>query len=345
MEKNAMRYVIIGAGAIGGAIGGRLAQADREVVLVARGAHLDALRSEGLTLADPDGNTRLRVHAAGGPAEVSLRPGDLLVLAVKSQDTQETLETWANAPVEGGGFAADRLPILCAQNGVDNERQALRRFSTVYGASVWLPAVHLRPGEVVLRSSPTTGILHVGRYPGGVDALSDAIVADLRDARFTAQASANVVRWKYGKLLRNLGNVIDALVVPGPEADAFRRRAVSEAEAVLKLAGIVAEAFDEDALRRAGLELRPVPGLDTAGSSTWQSLAKGKQSTEADYLNGEIVLLGRLHNVSTPVNHALQVAAREFALRGVSPRSLPIEEIEKRLRGSHRRALGEAVLA
>jgi 2-dehydropantoate 2-reductase len=154
------------------------------------------------------------------------------------------------------------------------------------------------------------------RYPGGTDALSNAVATDLRDAKFAAQASANIVRWKYGKLLRNLGNTIDALAIPGADADAFRRRAVAEAEAVLKVAGIVAEAFDEESLRLAGLEVRPVPGLDAAGSSTWQSLAKGRKTTEADYLNGEIVLLGRLHNVPTPINHALQQAANEFARRG-----------------------------
>jgi 2-dehydropantoate 2-reductase len=343
MENNEMRYVIIGAGAIGGAIGGRLVQAGKEVVFVARGAHLDALRSEGLTLVDTDGTARLPIHAVAGPGEVSLRPGDVLVLAVKSQDTSAALETWASALVEGGGVAADRLPILCAQNGVDNERQALRRFAAVYGVSVWLPAVHLRPGEVVLRSSPATGLLRIGRYPGGADALSNAIAADFRDARFAAQASTNIVRWKYGKLLRNLGNVIDALAIPGPEADAFRQRAVAEAEAVLKLAGIVAETFDDASLRRAGLELRPVPGLDTAGSSTWQSLAKGKAATEADYLNGEIVLLGRLHNVPTPINHVLQQAASQFARQGVKPRSLPIAEIEKRLPKSPRRDLADAL--
>jgi 2-dehydropantoate 2-reductase len=112
---------------------------------------------------------------------------------------------------------------------------------------------------------------------------------------------------------------------------------------VLKVAGIVAEAFDEESLRVAGLEVRPVPGLDAAGSSTWQSLAKGRKTTEADYLNGEIVLLGRLHNVPTPINHALQQAANKFARRGEKPRSLAIEEINKRLPNSPHRELAEAL--
>jgi 2-dehydropantoate 2-reductase len=62
-----MRYIVIGAGAIGGTIGGRLAQAGHEVVLVARGPHLDTLRARGLKLAAPEGTSTLGIPAVGGP--------------------------------------------------------------------------------------------------------------------------------------------------------------------------------------------------------------------------------------------------------------------------------------
>lgn len=73
-----MRYIIIGAGAIGATIGARLLKGGREVVLVARGAHLDALRKDGLRFAAADGTVTLPVTAVGSPDELALRPGDVL---------------------------------------------------------------------------------------------------------------------------------------------------------------------------------------------------------------------------------------------------------------------------
>ncbi|MFC7659614.1 ketopantoate reductase family protein [Pseudonocardia benzenivorans] len=90
-----MRYVIVGAGAIGGTVGGLLHQAGNDVVLVARGAHLDALRRDGLTLDRPSGTTTLRVPVAGTLAEAGLRDGDdpdLLVVATKLQDAEPVLD-------------------------------------------------------------------------------------------------------------------------------------------------------------------------------------------------------------------------------------------------------------
>ena len=73
------RYVIVGAGAIGGAVGGRLHQAGRPVVLVARGAHLEVLRRDGLRLRTPTEDVRLEVPAVGGPDELELGVDDVLV--------------------------------------------------------------------------------------------------------------------------------------------------------------------------------------------------------------------------------------------------------------------------
>lgn len=91
-----MRYNIIGAGAVGGAIGGRLAEAGHEVVLVARGAHHEALRDGGLRLTTPDGRHTHRLHVVEGPEQLGeLREDDVLVLAVKTQDSTAAVETWA----------------------------------------------------------------------------------------------------------------------------------------------------------------------------------------------------------------------------------------------------------
>ena len=74
-----MRYIIIGAGAVGGTIGGCLALAGHEVVLTARGAHLDALRRHGLRLSTPSGTDTVPAPVIGGPDEIDLRPGKAIV--------------------------------------------------------------------------------------------------------------------------------------------------------------------------------------------------------------------------------------------------------------------------
>ena len=165
-----MRYIIIGAGAVGGAIGGRLAEAGCEVVLVARGAHRAALSEGGLRLRVPEGELTYRLPVVDGPGALGeLRADDVLVLTVKTQDSEAALATWGPAPVAGGGTAAERLPVVCAQNGVESPRLALRRFRHVYGVCVWLPATYVEPGVVSAHGSPLTGILSLGRYPHGTD--------------------------------------------------------------------------------------------------------------------------------------------------------------------------------
>ena len=314
-----MRYIVIGAGAIGGTIGGRLFSSGHEVVLVARGPHLGALRAHGLRLATPAGTSTLRIPAVGGPGELELRDGDALLLAVKTQDAEAALAEWAWQPVRGGprgdSVAADSLPVVCAQNGVASERFALRRFRQVYGMCVWLPATHLEPGTVEAEGAPLAGLLHIGRYPSGTDAIATRIGGDLAGSGFLAPVTADVMRWKYGKLLSNLGNAIEAVCGFGTaDAAGLRRRARAEGTAVLDAAGI-AYASEEESARVRGDQVRvlPVNGSPRGGGSSWQSLTRGTGSIEADFLNGEIVLLGRELGIPAPVNEVLQRLANQAA--------------------------------
>ncbi|MCT2588911.1 ketopantoate reductase family protein [Streptomyces sp. N2-109] len=322
-----MRYVIIGAGAIGATIGGRLAEAGREAVLVARGAHAEALRADGLRLTTADGERVHRLSVVTGPADLGeLRPDDVLLLTVKTQDAIAALDAWGDAEIAGGGTAAQRLPVLCAQNGVESERLALRRFARVYGMCVWLPATFLEPGVVSALCAPLTGMLHLGPAAGGTGRLAHRIAADLSEAGFDAPVVEDVMRWKYGKLLANLANAIQAATgpEPGQEKTALQQRAVREGEAVFEAAGIAYVSEAEQAAARDG-KVQPPPGV--RGGSSWQSLARGTGSVEADYLNGEISLLGRLHGVPTPVNDTLRHAANIFAREGLPPGTTSIGDL------------------
>src|ERR1700757_4764478 len=121
-QNELVRYIIIGAGGVGGTIGGCLFRGGHEGVLVARGAHLDALRAHGLRLVTPLGSYSLGIPAVGGPGEVVLREDDVLIIATKTQDAAGVLGDWAWQPVGGKAVAAGVLPVVCAQNGVASER-------------------------------------------------------------------------------------------------------------------------------------------------------------------------------------------------------------------------------
>ncbi|MCX4790124.1 ketopantoate reductase family protein [Streptomyces sp. NBC_01221] len=324
-----MRYIIIGAGAVGGVLGGRLAEAGHDVVLVARGAQYEALRAGGLRLVTPDGPSTRPIPVVDRPEALELTADDVLVLAVKTQDSTAALDAWSVRPVAGGSTAGERLPLICAQNGVESERLALRRFRRVYGMCVWLPATFVEPGEVLAAGTPLTGVLHLGRYPAGTDETARLIAADLEKSKLLAPVVHDVMRWKYGKLLSNLANAIEAVTGPltGQDASALLERALAEGRAVLAAAGIDPVSQEDQAAARAGLRFEPFDGSPRGCGSSWQSLSRGTGTIEADYLNGEIVLLGRLHGVPTPVNDVLRRTANTFARERREPGSMPVAEL------------------
>jgi 2-dehydropantoate 2-reductase len=322
-----MRFVVFGAGAIGGVIGGRLAQHGHDVVLLARGAHYEAIRDRGLTLEWADERLTLPVPVHDAPAAVGFRPDDVVVLGMKGQDTIGALEALA-------AVASPETPIVCAQNGVENERVALRRFANVYGMCVMCPATHLEPGVVQAYSAPVSGLLDVGRYPSGVDGTAIAVADALRASTFESEPRVDVMRWKYAKLLMNLANAVEALFARSDASAELASRARAEGDEVLRAAGIDFASTEEDRERRGDLlTWRPVGGARRGGGSSWQSLQRGTGAIEADYLNGEIVVLGRLHGVATPANALLQRLANRAAREGMAPGTLDASDAADALAG------------
>jgi 2-dehydropantoate 2-reductase len=315
-----VRFVVYGPGAVGGVVASRLFQSGEEVLLIARGAHYARLRSHGLLIRDPSGDARLSIATEEAPGAVEWQDDDVVLVTVKSQHTSAALAELAlHAPA---GIA-----VVCMQNGVRNEPEALRRFSNVYGVPVACPCVHLEPGAVEAYSWPCTGILDVGRFPGGIDGIADAVASALRRATFDSRPIADVARWKWRKLVVNLGNAVEAVCGPPARSGVVGEMATAEGEACLVAARIDAASAEEDLARRGDLlTRRPVAGRARPGGSTWQSLARGTRDVETDYLNGEVVLLGRLHGVPTPVNALLQRLANRLARRGDPPGILPPEE-------------------
>ena len=308
-----MRVVVVGAGAIGGVIGARLYQGGVEVALVARRAHHEALASSGLTLHAAGRDETLPIPVVDDPARLEWSGDEVVVLAVKGQDTEGACDQLERV-------APETVAVVCAQNGVENERRVLRRFRHTYAMCVMLPASHLTPGVVVAHSSPVTGLLDVGRYPEGQDETSRALSAVLNDCTFDSRTPERIMRWKYTKLLKNLANAVEALCGPSARTSELTVAAVAEGEAVLGAAGIDVASWDEDAARRGDRMTLDAESAELrVGGSSWQSLARGAGSIEADYLNGEIALLGRLHRVDTPVNSLLQRRAAQAVQAGEPP--------------------------
>ncbi len=316
-----MRYIIYGAGGIGAGIGGQLHKAGKEVVLIARGDHLAALQGEGLLLRTPDCEDRLRVPSVAHPRELDFRQGDVVLLTMKAQDSEGALR---DLRASGG----EALPVIVAQNGVFTERLAARFMTDVYAMLVLMPATYIEAGVVLLNGTPRRGTLDAGRYPSGVDPLIEAVCADLEESGLHSLPDPAVMRLKYGKLLMNVGNGVQAVCGLEAETGELTRQLRREGRACLAAAGID-YMQPRELLRHCRRESGQgeIEGVPRQGGSTWQSLLRGTGTVETDYLNGEIVLLGALHGVPTPYNRAAQEITAEAARNGEAPGSITPDEV------------------
>ena len=137
------------------------------------------------------------------------------------------------------------------------------------------------------------------------------------------------MRWKHGKLLTNLGNAVQAMCGIEVDLGPLMRELRDEGVRCLDAAGldfIPPRELFESARRTYGLG--EIAGQPRRGGSSWQGAMRGVRSTETDFLNGEIVLLGALHGVPTPWNRAVQRLAHRAVRLGLAPGQTTIAEIE-----------------
>ena len=315
-----MRFIIYGAGGIGGSIGARLHLNGEKVLLVARGKHFAAIQAAGLQFHSPTIHEALNIDVVSHPRDLNIGSDDVVILCMKTQHVEDALrQLQLHAP--------SNVPIFCCQNGVASERMALRRFSRVYGMVVWVPAEHLEPGVVVNFAENRAGNLDAGCYPRGVDETVEQVTAAIHAAGFVSRPDPNIMAKKYAKLMVNLTNALDAAGAERP--DDVIRSMQQEARNCCDTAGI--EYADLHATRSARGEIRggQVPGFERHGSSTFQSLLRDTGDIEADYMNGEIVQLGRLHGIPTPVNAAVQNIGVDLIRGAIKPRSLTADAIRE----------------
>jgi 2-dehydropantoate 2-reductase len=140
------------------------------------------------------------------------------------------------------------------------------------------------------------------------------------------------MRLKYAKLLMNLNNALQTLCEGGEGAGEITRLMTKEALACYQAAGIDCASREEFSARRGEhIKVAPVAGKPRSGSSSWQSVFRGTGSIESDYLNGEIVLLGKCHGVPTPANGVIQEMAVKLAEERGKVGSIPLDTLRKRI--------------
>jgi 2-dehydropantoate 2-reductase len=156
----------------------------------------------------------------------------------------------------------------------------------------------------------------------GTDDLAERVASSLSASTFSSQSCDDVARWKWGKLVTNLGNAVEAICGVAARDGKLARLVNEEGVACLEAAGIAYASPQEMTARRGDL-LKPLVG----GSSSWQSLQRRTGSIETDFLNGEIVLLGRQSGVPTPVNEAVRRCANDLARSRRPPGSMAESDV------------------
>ena len=328
IEKPA-RYVVFGAGAIGSAIAALMVRAGSRVVCVARPAYAEALR-QGIVIKEDDGDLTVKVDAVSSTRELLPESGDVAFITTKSQVTEAAVDELFESYDE-------TLPVVCLQNGVRNEGIAVRKFQSVYAGLVFLSAVQLEPSVITL---PQGRSVAIGYYPVGVDDKARDLCAELKLAGFDAVASAHVMSMKWGKLVANLNNATTTITgywleraMSDPEMRKLMLAVREEGLRVLEAAGIAVEPPPGEPspirIREMTEKLREPPKrpydpamLDQGPrtfSSVWQDLHLGRKSHEAEYLNGDIVVLGERFGVPTPYNSTLLETVNRMFVEGLDP--------------------------
>ncbi len=295
-----MKICVLGAGALGCAIGAALAEAGADVWLINRGvAHVDAMKRSGLILVSPHGERSVPVQAATRCDGIGA--ADLVIVLVKSFHTRDAIA--GAAPIIG-----EHTLVLSLQNGLGHEdilAEAVGR-QRVLAGKTYVGGVLLGPGRII---SGTEGKhTYIGELDGSLSDRVRATAAEFNRAGLATTVSDNIVGTMWDKLLVNVAtgalSGITGLPYGGlyevPEVKATALAAVAEAMAVAKAAGVrLSFTAPEQAWLRAAEGLPP-----EFKASMLQSLEKGS-ATEVDFINGAVVRWGAKHGVPTPVNAAL----------------------------------------
>jgi 2-dehydropantoate 2-reductase len=303
----------MGAGAVGGYFGARLAAAGNEVHFIARGPHLEAMRQRGLLVKDPDGDLVVRpARATEDPSKVG--EVDLVLFTVKSTGTRE-------AAVAMRPLLGPRTAVLCLQNGVENEDV----LTEVVGVGRVIPGVAYVGAEVTepgVVTHTAMGRIALGERSGEVSERVKEIAKAFEDAGIHASSSTDITTAKWRKLVWNAAfNPITALtgqtVFEALQDDDIKEMANAAMREVIAVAQALGLAVSEDDVPK-GENVRSQKAMSK--TSMLQDVERGRP-TEIEALSGAVVRAGHRVGVPTPINAALRalVKAKEARSRAPAP--------------------------
>lgn len=298
----------MGAGAVGGYFGALLYRGGLDVTLIARGRHLEAIKTHGLQIKSSRGDFTIAAKAVGDPREIG--PVDLILFCVKSYETESAARQCLS-------MIREDTAIISLQNGVDNEEKIAGAVGEekVLGGVAYIGAGVSEPGVIVHTAE---GRIVFGEMQGGISERVRHLEQTFREAGLPAEISANIQAILWGKLCWNATfNAMNTLV--GGEVRALVERAETRAlaRAVMEEVRTVAVAhgvhMPDDVVDKL------LHWTTTAGAgiktSTRQDLEAGKP-LEAESFNGVVVQKGQAVGIHAPYNFALY-----GLLKAIDPRS------------------------
>jgi len=302
-----MRIAVFGAGGMGGFFGGVLARGDQDVTLIARGAHLEAIRTNGLTVkSQVCGDFTIPVQATDDLGEVG--PVDLVLFCVKTYDLETAAEQ--SRPLFG-----EKTLLIPVQNGIEVPDQLARLLGErhVLGGLTYVGGSIEAPGVVAQRGN--TGELIFGELGGGKSPRVERVLSVLRQAGLDAVLDTDIRRkmWEKFIVICANGGVLALLRQPfgpvfaSPEASQLMRGTMEEVYALARASGIDLPTGTVDRL----LEFLKNNVNPAAQSSTLQDLLAGRR-LELEHLNGAAVRLGRQLGVDTPINFVIYAALKPY---------------------------------
>ena len=302
-----MRALVVGAGGTGGYFGGLLARAGHDVTFIARGAHLEALRTRGLTVESRlAGTFTLPVRATDGPGE--LGPVDLILFCVKTYDTDAAAESIRP-------LIRPETMLLSLQNGIDNEDRIARTTGhpSGIGAAAYVVSAIKAPGVVAQTAGP--GRIVLGDLDGGASARTERLRDVLQEAGIAAELHPDirVVLWQKFLFICAFSGVTAVSRLPigtilaDPVTHDLFRGASEEVEAVARADGV---GLPDDCVERA---LETAAAVEPWGRGSLYGDLAGGRRLELESLNGEVVRHGREHGIETPLNFAIYAALRPYA--------------------------------
>jgi 2-dehydropantoate 2-reductase len=301
-----MRIAIMGTGGTGGFFGGLLARAGEEVTFIARGAHLEAIRKNGLAVKSVlAGDFTIPAKATSDPGEMG--PVDLVLFCVKAYDNAAAVERIR--PLIG-----PETVVLSVQNGVDNAEKIAKVIGAehVVGCVAYISSTIESPGVIAQTAGP--GRIIIGEMEGGASERTESIQKTLQNAGITAEVHPNIKAALWQKFVTICGaNGITSLtrlpmgeILGCEETRNLLKGTMEEVEAVARAEGANLPQGCVDQFMAFFASLAP-----SMRGSMYYDLAADRP-LELDVLNGAVVRLAKEHGIPTPINFVIYAALKPY---------------------------------